>query len=47
MLSKYGFKGQDAESCFDDPEFGNMYFPILDSVEAPKGIMDKTEEMIE
>lgn len=47
MLSKYGFKGQDAESCFDDPEFENMYFPILDSVEAPKGIMDKTEEMIE
>ena len=46
MLGRYGFKGMDAESCFDDPEFGNMYFPILDTMETPKGIMDKTEEMV-
>ena len=45
MLNKYGFKGMDAESCFSDPEFGIMYFPVPDSVETPKGIMDKTEEM--
>lgn len=46
MLSKFGFKGMDAESCFDDPEFESVYFPILDTMETPKGIMDKAEEMV-
>lgn len=46
MLSKYGFKGMDAESCFDDPEFGSMYFPVMDAMATPKGIMDKTEEIV-
>lgn len=47
MLNKYGFKGQDAESCFDDFDFGSIYFPILDAMETPKGIMNKTEEIID
>lgn len=46
MPGKYGFKGLDAESCFDNPEFESMYFPILDTMDVPEGIMGKTEAMV-
>lgn len=47
MLSKYKFKGLDAESSFCDFGFGSIYFPIVDSDETPKGIMQKTEQIID
>lgn len=47
MLSKYKFKGLDAASSFCDFGFGSIYFPILDSGETPKGIMQKTEQIID
>lgn len=46
MLSRYGFQGLDAESCFQEPECGNLYFPVLDSAETPEGIIKKTEGMV-
>ena len=47
MLSRYGFKGLDGESSFYDYDFGSIFFPVLDSVETPKGIMDKTKQIID
>lgn len=47
MLGRYGFRGLDAESCFCDSGSGSLYFPVLDSVETPEGIMAKTEEMVD
>ena len=47
MLSKYKFKGLDAASSFCNSGFGSIYFPIMDSEETPKGIMQKTEQIID
>lgn len=47
MLSKYEFKKQNITNSFQDRESdGFFYFPINDSVDFPKFIREKAEELI-
>ena len=47
MISRYNFKEIDKRNCFEDGEHHAFYFPVKDSMDFPKEIRDKTEEMID
>lgn len=47
MLSKYKFGKIDRQNCFEDGVSNILYFTITDSEDFPRGIRDKTENIID
>ena len=47
MIGRYKFEETDERNCFEDGEHHAFYFPVKDSMDFPKEIRDKTEEMID
>ena len=47
MISGYEFGKTEIQDCFEDGTVNTLYSPVMDSVDFPKGIRDKTEAIIE
>lgn len=47
MIEGYKFEQTDERNCFEDGEHNVLYFPVKDSMDFPKEIRDKTEEVID
>lgn len=45
IISRFG--KIENQSCFEDGTVNTLYFPVMNSVDFPKGIRDKTEAIIE
>ena len=46
MLSSFAFHKMESRDCFEGGSGGSLYFPILDSLDFPKSVRNKAEQMI-
>ena len=47
MINTYQFGRVENQNCFEDGATNIIYFPVTDSLDFPKTIRDKAEEMID
>lgn len=47
MINTYQFGRVEDLNCFEDGVTNIVYFPVIDSLDFPKAIRDKAEEMID
>lgn len=46
MLSSFMFHKIENRDCFEGGSEGNLYFPIVDTLDFPKSVRNKAEQMI-